>query len=80
MGGEDEDRWARGGREAWAQRGEDLRPQGGNLLVDSEASGGRAPPSAALEELQGVGRRALEWGRIFHPELAGNGSGVLIPV
>lgn len=55
MGGEDEDRWARGGREAWAQRGEDLRPQGGNLLVDSEASGGRAPPSAALEELQGVG-------------------------
>lgn len=25
-----------------------------------------------MEELQGVGRGALEWGRIFHPELAGS--------
>ena len=56
MGVEGEDNWARGVREAWVQCGEDPRPQGVNLLVDSQASSGRAPPSAALEELQGVGR------------------------
>ena len=55
MGGQGEDNWARGVKEAWAQCGEDTRPQGENLLVDSKASSGRAPPSAALEEPQGVG-------------------------
>lgn len=49
-------------------------------MPPEESISGAPTAPEPLEELQGVGRRALEWGRIFHPELAGNRSGVLIPV
>lgn len=68
MGGKGEDDWSRGVGEARAPRRKGPRPQGGNSPVDSEASGGRAPPTAAVEELQGVGAgrtRAAGLGRGF---------------